>query len=160
MFNKKARKGLEYLQAKGMLGRAHEETILFPSSSPPLSPGYQPCLALLFTCTFIHAMQNRLCCSQHHACLQDGIALFNKKARKGLEYLQAEGMLGRAPEDVAVFLARTAGLDKTLIGDYLGEREEFNLKVGWGSGGQKGKKTRGEFRFIEGEGGEEVERKG
>lgn len=46
-------------------------------------------------------------------------------------------MLGRSPEEVAVFLARTTGLNKTLIGDYLGEREEFNLKV-WGRGGRHG----------------------
>lgn len=38
-------------------------------------------------------------------------------------------MLGRSAEAVAVFLAKTEGLDKTLIGDYLGEREDFNLKV-------------------------------
>jgi brefeldin A-inhibited guanine nucleotide-exchange protein len=38
-------------------------------------------------------------------------------------------MLGRTPEEVATFLAKTEGLDKTLIGDYLGEREDFNLKV-------------------------------
>lgn len=38
-------------------------------------------------------------------------------------------MLGRTPEEVATFLAKTEGLDKTLIGDYLGEREDFNLRV-------------------------------
>lgn len=43
--------------------------------------------------------------------------------------VQTEDMLGGAPEDVASFLAKTEGLDKTLIGDYLGEREDFNLKV-------------------------------
>lgn len=43
--------------------------------------------------------------------------------------LQTEDMLGRSAEDVATFLAKTDGLDKTLIGDYLGEREDFNLKV-------------------------------
>jgi hypothetical protein len=42
---------------------------------------------------------------------------------------QAEEMLGSTPEEVATFLAKTEGLDKTLIGDYLGEREDFNLKV-------------------------------
>lgn len=31
-------------------------------------------------------------------------------------------MLGSSPEEVAQFLARTDGLDKTTIGDYLGER--------------------------------------
>lgn len=43
--------------------------------------------------------------------------------------VQTEDMLGRSPEEVATFLAKTEGLDKTLIGDYLGEREDFNLKV-------------------------------
>ena len=61
---------------------------------------------------------------------QDGLALFNKKARKGLEMLQKEGMLGTTPGEVATFLAKTQGLDKVIIGDYLGEREEFSLKVG------------------------------
>lgn len=42
---------------------------------------------------------------------------------------QNEEMLGRSPEDVATFLYKTEGLNKTLIGDYLGEREDFNLKV-------------------------------
>ncbi len=43
-------------------------------------------------------------------------------------------MLGRSPEDVSSFLARTEGLDKTMIGDYLGEREDTSLKVGQGRG--------------------------
>lgn len=38
-------------------------------------------------------------------------------------------MLGRTPEDVAKFLAKTAGLNKTMIGEYLGEREETCLRV-------------------------------
>ena len=37
-------------------------------------------------------------------------------------------MLGRTPEDIAAFL-RTEGLNKTIIGDYLGEREDMALKV-------------------------------
>lgn len=39
-------------------------------------------------------------------------------------------MLGRSAEEVALFLTKTEGLNKTLCGDYLGEREDFNLKVG------------------------------
>lgn len=31
--------------------------------------------------------------------------------------------------DVAQFLEKTQGLNKTQIGDYLGERDDFNLKV-------------------------------
>lgn len=38
-------------------------------------------------------------------------------------------MLGREPEEVAKFLAKTQGLNKTMIGEYLGEREEVCLKV-------------------------------
>ena len=38
-------------------------------------------------------------------------------------------MLGRAPEDIAKFLAKTSGLNKTMIGEYLGEREDTCLKV-------------------------------
>ncbi len=38
-------------------------------------------------------------------------------------------MLGRTPEEVAKFLAKTTGLNKTMIGEYLGEREETCLRV-------------------------------
>jgi brefeldin A-inhibited guanine nucleotide-exchange protein len=37
--------------------------------------------------------------------------------------------VGDSPEDIATFLKDASGLDKTLIGDYLGEREELSLKV-------------------------------
>ena len=38
-------------------------------------------------------------------------------------------MIGKEPEEVAKFLVKTAGLDKTMIGEYLGEREDQSLKV-------------------------------
>ena len=38
-------------------------------------------------------------------------------------------MLGRTPEEVAKFLAKNAGLNKTMIGEYLGEREDTCIKV-------------------------------
>jgi brefeldin A-inhibited guanine nucleotide-exchange protein len=60
---------------------------------------------------------------------QDAILLFNTKPRKGIEMLQREGMIGTSPDEVAMFLAKGQGLNKTMIGDYLGEREEFSLKV-------------------------------
>ena len=37
--------------------------------------------------------------------------------------------MGDSPEDIATFLKDASGLDKALIGDYLGEREELSLKV-------------------------------
>lgn len=43
--------------------------------------------------------------------------------------LQEQKLIGAAPSDVAHFLEKTQGLNKTMIGDYLGERDDFNLKV-------------------------------
>ncbi|XP_021809869.1 brefeldin A-inhibited guanine nucleotide-exchange protein 1 isoform X1 [Prunus avium] len=62
--------------------------------------------------------------------LQKGISLFNRKPSKGIEFLISTKKIGSSPEDVASFLRNnTAGLNETMIGDYLGEREEFPLKV-------------------------------
>jgi len=60
---------------------------------------------------------------------QEGISLFNKKAKKGLEFLQSIGRLGKSHEEIAEFLRTTPGLDKTVVGDYLGERDEPMLAV-------------------------------
>ncbi|XP_068323056.1 brefeldin A-inhibited guanine nucleotide-exchange protein 1 isoform X2 [Pyrus communis] len=62
--------------------------------------------------------------------LQKGVSLFNRKPNKGIEFLISTKKVGSSPEDVASFLRNnTAGLNETMIGDYLGEREEFPLKV-------------------------------
>ncbi|MCH90840.1 brefeldin A-inhibited guanine nucleotide-exchange protein 2-like [Trifolium medium] len=61
--------------------------------------------------------------------LQEGITLFNRKPKKGIEFLINANKVGDSPEDIATFLKDASGLDKTLIGDYLGEREELSLKV-------------------------------
>lgn len=61
--------------------------------------------------------------------LQKGIALFNRKPSKGIAFLISSKKIGGSPEEVAMFLKNTTGLNKTVIGDYLGEREEFSLKV-------------------------------
>ncbi|XP_062229284.1 brefeldin A-inhibited guanine nucleotide-exchange protein 1-like isoform X1 [Phragmites australis] len=61
--------------------------------------------------------------------LQKGIALFNKKPSKGIDFLVRSKKIGQSPEDVASFLRNTAGLNATMIGDYLGERDDFPLKV-------------------------------
>ncbi|CAL0317405.1 unnamed protein product [Lupinus luteus] len=61
--------------------------------------------------------------------LQKGISLFNRKPSKGIEFLINNNKIGSSPEEVALFLKNTARLDETKIGDYLGEREEFSLKV-------------------------------
>ncbi|CAD6338994.1 unnamed protein product [Miscanthus lutarioriparius] len=61
--------------------------------------------------------------------LQKGITLFNKKPSKGIDFLIRSKKIGNSPEDVASFLRNTAGLNATMIGDYLGERDDFPLKV-------------------------------
>jgi brefeldin A-inhibited guanine nucleotide-exchange protein len=38
-------------------------------------------------------------------------------------------MLGTEPAEVAQFLTKTSGLEKSVIGEYLGEREDTALKV-------------------------------
>ncbi|XP_043718466.1 brefeldin A-inhibited guanine nucleotide-exchange protein 2-like [Telopea speciosissima] len=61
--------------------------------------------------------------------LQEGISLFNRKPRKGIEFLINAKKVGDSPEEIAAFLKNASGLNKTLIGDYLGEREDLPLKV-------------------------------
>jgi brefeldin A-inhibited guanine nucleotide-exchange protein len=55
--------------------------------------------------------------------------LFNRKPSKGIDFLIKSKKIGHSPEDVASFLRDTAGLNATMIGDYLGERDEFPIKV-------------------------------
>ncbi|CAN1305054.1 Brefeldin A-inhibited guanine nucleotide-exchange protein 1 [Linum perenne] len=61
--------------------------------------------------------------------LQKGISLFNRKPSKGIEFLMNTKKIGGSPEEVAAFLKNTSGLNETVIGDYLGERDEFCLKA-------------------------------
>ncbi|KAB2595512.1 brefeldin A-inhibited guanine nucleotide-exchange protein 2 [Pyrus ussuriensis x Pyrus communis] len=61
--------------------------------------------------------------------LQEGISLFNRKPKKGIEFLINANKVGSSPEEIAAFLKNGSGLNKTLIGDYLGEREDLSLKV-------------------------------
>ncbi|KAK9265382.1 hypothetical protein L1049_012507 [Liquidambar formosana] len=61
--------------------------------------------------------------------LQEGISLFNRKPKKGIEFLIKANKVGNSPEEIAAFLKNASGLNKSLIGDYIGEREELPLKV-------------------------------
>ncbi|KAF8412361.1 hypothetical protein HHK36_000325 [Tetracentron sinense] len=61
--------------------------------------------------------------------LQEGISLFNKKPKKGIDFLINAKKVGDSPGEIAAFLKNAPGLNKTMIGDYLGEREELTLKV-------------------------------
>ncbi|KAI1712740.1 sec7 domain-containing protein [Ditylenchus destructor] len=54
---------------------------------------------------------------------------FNTNPEKGLRYMFDNGLLRETPESVASFLYECDGLRKSAIGDYLGEKEPFNLDV-------------------------------
>ncbi|XP_015684759.1 cytohesin-3-like [Protobothrops mucrosquamatus] len=54
---------------------------------------------------------------------------FNMDPKKGIQFLIENDLLQKMPEDIAEFLYKGEGLNKTVIGDYLGERDDFNIKV-------------------------------
>ncbi len=59
---------------------------------------------------------------------------FNFKPKNGINYLILKGLIQKEPIeqlaiDIVNFLKHTSTLDKTAIGDYLGENEELNKKV-------------------------------
>jgi brefeldin A-inhibited guanine nucleotide-exchange protein len=58
-----------------------------------------------------------------------GIELFNKKPKKGIQFLQENDLLGRGVDDIAVWFIDDERLDKIAIGDFLGENDKFNKEV-------------------------------
>ncbi|KAL6125659.1 hypothetical protein ACLB2K_073714 [Fragaria x ananassa] len=56
---------------------------------------------------------------------------FNHDPKKGLEFLQGTHLLPDKldPQSVACFFRYTAGLDKNLVGDFLGNHDEFCVQV-------------------------------
>ena len=61
--------------------------------------------------------------------LQMGKKKFNMDPKKGIEFLISHALITETPEDIAQFLYKGEGLNKTMIGDYLGERNDFNEAV-------------------------------
>lgn len=61
--------------------------------------------------------------------LQMGKKKFNMDPKKGIEFLINHSLIKETPEDIAAFLYKGEGLNKTMIGDYLGERSDFNEAV-------------------------------
>ena len=49
--------------------------------------------------------------------------------KKGIEFLIAHSLIKETPKDIAAFLYKGEGLNKTMIGDYLGEKSDFNEAV-------------------------------
>ncbi|XP_065578705.1 cytohesin-1-like isoform X2 [Artemia franciscana] len=61
--------------------------------------------------------------------LSIGRKKFNMDPKKGIEYLVEHGLIQHTPDAVAAFLHGGEGLNKTAIGDYLGEKHPFNESV-------------------------------
>ncbi|GFY84889.1 sec7 domain-containing protein [Actinidia rufa] len=60
-----------------------------------------------------------------------GVDHFNRDPKKGLEFLQGMNLLPDKldPKSVAYFFRYTIGLDKNLVGDFLGNHDEFCIQV-------------------------------
>ena len=67
---------------------------------------------------------------QQKEILETGIEMFNKKPKRGMEFLQKQGLVGPSARDIAQFLHKDdERLDRTVIGEFLGEAEELNKTV-------------------------------
>uniref|UniRef100_A0A7I4C4X0 SEC7 domain-containing protein n=1 Tax=Physcomitrium patens TaxID=3218 RepID=A0A7I4C4X0_PHYPA len=61
--------------------------------------------------------------------MESAVAKFNMKPSSGIKFLFEHNLVAKEPKAVAQFLRDSPGLDKTMIGDYLGQHEEFPLAV-------------------------------
>ncbi|XP_015926421.1 brefeldin A-inhibited guanine nucleotide-exchange protein 1 isoform X1 [Parasteatoda tepidariorum] len=60
---------------------------------------------------------------------EHGNDLFNRKPDKGIAYLQENGILGNSPADIAEYLLTEERLNRTMIGDFLGDNNKINREV-------------------------------
>ncbi|MCO5611871.1 hypothetical protein L7F22_066130 [Adiantum nelumboides] len=65
----------------------------------------------------------------HKSTLQAAIAEFNRKPDKGVTFLITNNLVENTPKALANFLLSTQGLNKSIVGEYLGQHEEFPLAV-------------------------------
>ncbi|KAJ3273363.1 guanine nucleotide exchange protein for ADP-robosylation factor [Terramyces sp. JEL0728] len=60
----------------------------------------------------------------------EGIKKFNVKPKKGVQFLLDNNCIrSRTPRHIALFLASAEGINKTQLGDFLGEGEEENIAI-------------------------------
>ncbi|KAI8903979.1 hypothetical protein EDD86DRAFT_213601 [Gorgonomyces haynaldii] len=58
-----------------------------------------------------------------------GIKLFNSKPNRGMKFLIDNKFVQDDPESIAQFLRQTPQLSKHAIGDYIGDGDQYNIKV-------------------------------
>ncbi|XP_017508535.2 cytohesin-4 isoform X2 [Manis javanica] len=73
------------------------------------------------------AEESRMAQKEKELCI--GRKKFNMDPVKGIQYLTEHKLLSADVQDIAQFLYKGEGLNKTAIGSYLGERDPTNLKV-------------------------------
>jgi len=62
--------------------------------------------------------------------LNNGIRQFNFKAKRGIKQLMNDGFIkSDSPDDIANFILSNESLDKSMIGEYLGEGEPHNIAI-------------------------------
>ncbi|KAK6035374.1 hypothetical protein COOONC_27121 [Cooperia oncophora] len=66
---------------------------------------------------FVHLKQKK-------ELMEHGIMLFSRKPKQGLSFLQEHGFVGTEPNEIADFLLKEDRLDKTVVGDFLGDPDE------------------------------------
>ncbi|XP_061715439.1 brefeldin A-inhibited guanine nucleotide-exchange protein 1 [Cydia pomonella] len=60
---------------------------------------------------------------------ETGIDLFNRKPKKGVAFLQEQNLLGTSTKEIAEWLLTDERLDKTFIGEFLGENDDHSKEV-------------------------------
>ncbi|KAL6565308.1 hypothetical protein OROGR_002259 [Orobanche gracilis] len=65
----------------------------------------------------------------HKSTIEAVISEFNLHPGKGIEHLVSSELVENSPSSVAQFLHNTPDLDKAMIGEYLGQHEDFPVSV-------------------------------
>lgn len=66
---------------------------------------------------------------QRKEVMETGIDMFNRKPKKGVQFLQEHNLIGSSVQDIAQWLLSDERLEKTVIGDYLGENDDHCKSV-------------------------------
>lgn len=66
---------------------------------------------------------------QRKEVMETGIEMFNRKPQKGVQFLQERKLIGPTVQDIANWLLSDERLEKTIIGDYLGENDDHSKTV-------------------------------
>eukprot|EP01113_Clastostelium_recurvatum_P048624 TRINITY_DN889_c0_g1_i4.p1 TRINITY_DN889_c0_g1~~TRINITY_DN889_c0_g1_i4.p1 ORF type:complete len:1883 (+),score=603.78 TRINITY_DN889_c0_g1_i4:151-5799(+) len=66
---------------------------------------------------------------QYKQMVEQGKQKFHHSFKKGMAFFFENGVVKKDPVEVAKFFRNTEGLDKTKIGEYIGEKDDFMLAV-------------------------------